>query len=85
MGHIDDIPTSKAVLTSPLSANGPRETYARGRVDISDTGTAQVTPFPRQDSSLMTPFAKANVLLRLPPNTGPWDEGDVIDVVSLIS
>ena len=83
MGHIDDIPTSKAVLTSPLSANGPRETYARGRVDISDTGTAQVTPFPRQDSSLMTPFAKANVLIQLPANSGPWDVGDILDVFNL--
>ena len=83
MGHIDDIPTSKAVLTSPLSANGPRETYARGRVDISDTGTAQVTPFPRQDSSLMTPFAKANVLIQLPANSGPWEVGDIVDVFNL--
>ena len=83
MGHIDDIPTSKAVLTSPLSANGPRQTYARGRVDISDTGTAQVTPFPRQDSSLMTPFAKANVLIQLPANSGPWDVGDILDVFNL--
>ena len=49
MDHADDIPTSKAVLTTPLSANGPRETYARGRVDISDTGTCLLytSPSPR--------------------------------------
>ena len=85
MNRADNIVTTKAKLTQALSANGPRETFARGRKEVSDDGIAKVTPFPRQDSSLMTPFAKANVLLRLPPNTGPWDEGDVIDVVSLIS
>ena len=85
MNRADNIVTTKAKLTQALSANGPRETFARGRTEVSDDGIAKVTPFPRQDSSLMTPFAKANVLLRLPPNTGPWDEGDVIDVVSLIS
>ena len=85
MNRADNIVTTKAKLTQALSANGPRETFARGRTEVSDDGIAKVTPFPRQDSSLMTPFAKANVLLRLPPNTGLWDEGDVIDVVSLIS
>jgi len=83
MGHMDKIPTRKAVLTQSVAANGPRETYARGRVEISNTGHAQVTLFPRQDSSLMTPFAKANVLVKLPPNSGPWEVGDVLDVVSL--
>ena len=85
MNRADNIVTTKAKLTQALSANGPRETFARGRTEVSDDSIAKVTPFPRQDSSLMTPFAKANVLLRFPPNTGPWDEGDVIDVVSLIS
>ena len=83
MYRAENIVTTKAVITQALSANGPRETFARGRTEISDNGAVKVTPFPRQDSSLMTPFAKANVLLRLPPNTGPWAEGDVIDVVSL--
>jgi len=83
MHRSDDIPTQRAVLTQDMSANGPRETYARGHLDISETGTAQVTPFPRQDSSLLTPFAKANILLRLPPNTGPWEIGDLVDVVAL--
>ena len=75
MNRADNIVITKAKLTQALSANGPRETFARGRTEVSDDGIAKVTPFPRQDSSLMTPFAKANVLLRLPPNTGPWDEG----------
>jgi len=83
MGHATEIPTSKAVLTTPMSANGSRETYARGHVDISDKGVAEVTPFPRQDSSLLTPFAKANVLIKLPANTGPWKSSDMIDIIYL--
>ena len=85
MGYKTEIPTSKAVLTISMAANGPRETYARGRVDISENGIAQVTPFPRQDSSLLTPLAKADVLIRLPANAGPWETGDRINVIFLNS
>ena len=83
LGRTDDIITTKACVSKTIAANGPRETFARGRADVTEKGTVIVTPFPRQDSSLMTPFAKANVLLKLPPNSGPWAEGDVVDVVSL--
>ena len=85
MGRADNINTSKARTAEAISANGPRETYARGHAKTSSEGIVNVTPFPRQDSSLMTPFAKANVLLRLPPNAGPWAKGDIVDVVSLKS
>ncbi len=85
VGRADNIEMGKARVTEPISANGPRETYARGRAETSSEGIVHVTPFPRQDSSLMTPFAKANVLLRLPPNAGPWAKDDIVDVVSLKS
>ncbi len=85
MHRADNISTQKAVLTQPLPANGPRETYLRGHLEVSDKGITQVMPFPRQDSSLLTPFARANILLRLHPDTGPWDKGDLVEVVSLNS
>ena len=74
---------AKAALTQGLPANGPRETYQRGLASVTETGHLIVTPFPRQDSSLLSPFARANVLIRLPVSAGPWAESDLIDIVAL--
>lgn len=71
-----------ATLDTDLSANGPRETYLRGRLYIKD-GQLTAQPFPRQDSSLITPLAQSNALIKLPPDSGPWQAGDVIDVLPL--
>lgn len=73
----------RASLAEPVPANGPRETYIRGRLSLDDKGCLFARPFPRQDSSLITPLAKANVLIRLAPHNGPWNAGDDIDVIPL--
>ena len=78
----DAISPVTATLDTDLSANGPRETYLRGRLYIKG---AQLTaqPFPRQDSSLITPLAQSNALIKLPPNSGPLGTGDAVDVLPL--
>lgn len=81
---VNEGPTfAKAKLTETLPTNGPRETYMRAFAKLSDTGQLEVTPFPRQDSSLLTPLTKANVLIRFPKDSGPWAADDVIDVLPL--
>jgi molybdopterin molybdotransferase len=56
----------KARLAVSLPANGPREHYMRARV-VPDGEGWLCTPFPRQDSSLVSILAEANALLvRLP-------------------
>ncbi len=67
-----------AALSSPLPASGPRETYARGRVD-----DGHIMLFPKQDSALISPFPKANALIQIPPNAGPWTAGDQLNYVAL--
>jgi len=79
----DGIVFAKAKLTQSIPSNGPRESYMRAFAKISETGQLEVTPFPRQDSSLLTPLTQANVLIRLPKEIGPWATGDVIDVLPL--
>ena len=81
MGRQDNLPFAK--LTETIKANGPRETYLRAFAKLSDTGQLEVTPFPRQDSSLLTPLTKANVLIRLPKDSGPWEAGEFIEVLPL--
>ena len=83
MGRTDRLTFAKAKLTKALPANGPRETYMRALAELTETGQLEVTPFPRQDSSLLTPLTQANVLIRLPKDTGPWETGDMIDILPL--
>jgi len=83
MGAEQGLTFAKAKLTAPISANGPRETYMRALAKLNEAGQLEVTPFPRQDSSLLTPLTKANVVIRLPKESGPWVDGDMIEVLQL--
>ena len=70
--------TRSAKLLSPLTASGPRETYARGRVD-----DGEITLFPKQDSALISPFPEANALIQIPTNAGPWKAGETLNYIAL--
>jgi len=83
MGAEQGLTFAKAKLTAPISANGPRETYMRALAKLNEAGQLEVTPFPRQDSSLLTPLTKANVVIRLLKESGPWVDGDMIEVLQL--
>ena len=83
MRRADELTFAKVKLTKALPANGPRETYMRALAKLTETGQLEVTPFPRQDSSLLTPLTKANVLIRLPKENGPREDGDMIDILPL--
>lgn len=71
-------PRVQAVLGADVAANGPREHYMRARLD---NGT--VTPFDRQDSSLLSILSDANALLVRPIDDGARQAGDLVDVVPL--
>ncbi len=53
-----------APLAAPLPANGPRETYLRAHLGAD----GKIRVFGDQDSSLLSVFAQANVLVLRPPN-----------------
>ena len=73
---------SNAIVTEDMPANGPRETYFRGKLQFSkQSGQLMVTPFPRQDSSLLTPFLKANVLIRRESETPAIYKGEKLSVL----
>lgn len=67
-----------ARLAAPLPANGPREHWMRARL-----GPDGVTPFPDQDSSLVTVLAAADALLRRLPGAEAAAVGDAADVLRL--
>ncbi|SFI61601.1 gephyrin-like molybdotransferase Glp [Celeribacter neptunius] len=65
-------------LLAPVSANGPREHYMRA--ELTEEG---VTPFERQDSSLMSILSRANALLVRAPQDPAREAGDTVEVIRL--
>ena len=67
-----------ARLAAPVAANGPRSHYMRARL-----GPDGLTPFPDQDSSLLTVLAQANALLIRPPSDPSRAAGDLVPYLPL--
>lgn len=68
-------------LTTPLAANGPRDHYLRAQATPGPDGRLQVTPFPDQDSSLVTVMAAANTLIRRPPHAPSAEAGEAVRIL----
>lgn len=76
-------PMVRARLQEPLSANGRRESFLRGRLSFSESGERVVTPAGNQDSSLLSPFVTANVLIHRSIEAPALGVGDAVDCVLL--
>lgn len=83
LGMEEANPFITAITQGPLSAAGPRESYLRGKIGSSLQGQLQVLAFDDQDSSLVSVFARADALIRLPANTLPQNAGLRVDVLPL--
>lgn len=74
-------PSRKTHLALPaagdISANGPRETWLRGRIVTDAEGRPALRPFADQDSSLIAVFAQSDVLIRRLPNALAAKAGDL--------
>ena len=73
-------PPVRAVLTTDTPGDGPREAYLRAHLTIGDDGVARITAFSEQDSSLVTVFASANALVRVPAGAVTLRAGDTVEV-----
>ena len=74
-------PMATARLTSPLPQNDWREDYLRGTLRRDSDGTARVTPFPKQDSSMIRLLADANCLIRRAPYADPANVEEAVEIV----
>jgi molybdopterin molybdotransferase len=72
-----------AALTRDLPAGGSREVWWRARLSADGDGRLRVEPDFRLDSSLQTPLAAANALLRRMPNAPPAAEGELVEVMQI--
>ena len=66
-----------ARLASDVDPTGPRTHYMRARLTMTDA-VPLITPFDRQDSSLLSVLAAADALLIRPLGDGPRHAGDSV-------
>ncbi|WP_421592463.1 gephyrin-like molybdotransferase Glp [Shinella sp. M27] len=71
----------KAVTAVPIKENDHRQDYVRARITRGPDGELRVTPFDKQDSSMMRIFAESEGLLIRPPNAPAIEAGSPCDVL----
>ncbi|HET9640263.1 MAG TPA: molybdopterin molybdotransferase MoeA [Allosphingosinicella sp.] len=81
LGRTEPDPLVPAVLTRDMPEGADREVYWRGRLRVDGGGRLEVAPDDRQDSSLQTPLASSNALIRRLPNAPAAVAGDLADVL----
>jgi molybdopterin molybdotransferase len=72
-----------AVAAVPVKENDHRQDYVRARVTRGPAGELLVTPFGKQDSSMMKTFAEAEGLLVRPPQAPAMAAGSPCKVLLL--
>lgn len=73
-------PSSQATLGAAMTENDKREDYVRAT--LSADGRV-VTPFPKQDSSMLKTLARADALVIRAPFAPPLEAGAEVDVIRL--
>jgi len=71
----------KAFTAVPIKENDHRQDYVRARITRGPDGDLRVTPFDKQDSSMMRIFADSEGLLIRPPNAPAVEAGTACDVL----
>jgi molybdopterin molybdotransferase len=72
-----------ARLAEPLAENDERQDYLRGALANDENGELLVTPFTRQDSSMLNMLAQADCLVVRPPNAPALRAGERVPVIPL--
>jgi molybdopterin molybdotransferase len=76
-------PRLSARLTEPLGENDERQDYLRARLGNDADGGLVVTPFSRQDSSMLAMLAAADCLILRAPHAPALDVGTVVEILPI--
>ena len=76
-------PRLTARLTESLAENDERQDYLRARLGNDADGSLVVTPFSRQDSSMLAMLAAADCLIVRAPHAPALDAGDTVDILAI--
>lgn len=71
----------RARLAAPLGPNGAREAYLRGAMSFDQAARLLVAPFVNEDSSLFSPLAAGDCLIRRAANAAPATAGEIVDCI----
>ncbi|PCJ95810.1 MAG: molybdopterin molybdenumtransferase MoeA [Hyphomicrobiales bacterium] len=85
LGQNTELSFIKARLTCDLRQNDRREDYLRATLSPSavDDSLPDISPFEKQDSSMLATFTKAGALIKRAPHAPPAAKGDIVDVLLL--
>jgi molybdopterin molybdotransferase len=83
LGRPTKVKLATAELASPLPANGPREHYLRAGLTQGSDGAMLAHPAESQDSSLLSVFRDANILIRQAPNAAALPAGSRVEILHL--
>ena len=72
---------SYATLAEPLPANDQRQDYLRAKLNTDKEGSLAVTPFSKQDSSMVSLLASSDCLIIRAPNAPRAVEGDRVKIM----
>ena len=72
-----------AHLGCDLPANDQRQDYLRADSATNEAGDLVVTPFEKQDSSMLSRLAQADCLIIRPPHAEPAKAGDRVEILPL--
>lgn len=75
--------TTLARLGSPLAENDRREDYLRASIDHVPGELPVATPYPKQDSSMLSLLSAADCLIVRPPHAPAAEVGEMVSVIPL--
>ncbi|MBK3733580.1 molybdopterin molybdenumtransferase MoeA, partial [Azospirillum brasilense] len=85
--RLQGLPAENATLAvrlgAPLKANDDRTDFLRATLSPGPDGEPVATPFPRQDSAMMSRLARADALIVREPQATAAAEGDRVTVIPL--
>lgn len=73
----------RAKAAADIPANGKRESFLRAVSHADETGQTWVTPAANQDSSLLSPFLQASLLIQRPVDAPPVAAGEIVTCLRL--
>lgn len=79
----DSLCWRRARITEALEPPGGRETFLRGRAVFDDEGRLTCVPVSNQDSSLLSPFLTADLLIHRPAGAPRMEAGTLADCIAI--
>jgi molybdopterin molybdotransferase len=76
-------PTQQAILGVDLPANDRRQDYLRSRLARDAEGRPVATPFPKQDSSMLSLMARSDCLVIRAPHAPALKAGTPVPILPL--